>query len=78
MTGTIADPKLIFVAALKAGATNIMIAHNHPSGSLKPSRQDETLTQKIKNAGAFLDINLLDSLIVTSEGYFSFAEEGLL
>jgi DNA repair protein RadC len=78
VTGTVADPRLIFAAALKVNAVSIIIAHNHPSGSLKPSRADEELTQKIKNAGSFLDIKVLDHLIVSSEGYLSFADEGLL
>ncbi len=78
ITGTVADPKIIFVAALKANCTGIVISHNHPSGNLKPSRQDEELTQKIKQAGQLLDITLLDHLIVTLEGYFSFADEGLV
>jgi DNA repair protein RadC len=78
VTGTVADPKLIFVAALKANAVSIIISHNHPSGNLKPSRADEELTQKIKNAGLFLDIKLLDHVIVTTEGYYSFADEGLI
>lgn len=78
VTGTVADPKLIFVAALKANASSIIISHNHPSGNLKPSKQDEQLTQKIKQAGLFLDMQLIDHIIVTSEGYYSFADEGLL
>lgn len=78
ITGTVADPRLIFVAALKANAVGIIISHNHPSCNLKPSRADEELTQKIKNAGKFLDISLLDHIIVSSEGYYSFADEGLL
>jgi len=78
VTGTVADPKLIFVAALTANAVGIIISHNHPGSNLKPSRADEELTQKIKNAGKFLDISLLDHVIVTSEGYYSFADEGLL
>ncbi len=78
VTGTVADPKLIFVAALKANASSLIIAHNHPSGNLKPSRQDEELTAKIKQAGEFLDIKVLDHLIVTPEAYYSFADEGIL
>jgi len=78
VTGTVADPKLIFVAALKANATSIVISHNHPSGNLKPSQADEQLTQKIKQAGQLLDIRLLDHIIITSEGYYSFADEGLI
>ncbi len=57
---------------------NCTLAHNHPSGTLKPSRQDEQLTSKMKEAGSFLDIKVLDHLIVTSESYYSFADEGLL
>jgi DNA repair protein RadC len=77
-TGTVADPKLIFVAALKANASGIIVAHNHPSGNLAPSRSDIDLTHKIKEAGRFLEIQLLDHLIVTPEGYYSFADEGVL
>jgi DNA repair protein RadC len=78
ISGTVADPKLIFMAALKSNASFIVIAHNHPSGNLKPSRQDEELTGKIKEGGKFLDLPLLDHLIVTTEGFYSFANEGLL
>jgi DNA repair protein RadC len=78
ISGTVADPRVIFVAALKANASGIIISHNHPSGNLKPSRQDEDLTQKIKLAGQLLDIKLMDHVIVTTEGYYSFADEGLL
>lgn len=78
ITGTVADPRQIFTAALKANACGLVLAHNHPSGTLKPSRQDEQLTSKMKEAGSFLDIKVLDHLIVTSESYYSFADEGLL
>jgi len=78
ISGTVADPKLIFMAALKSNASFIVIAHNHPSGNLKPSMADEKLTDKIKEAGKFLDLPLLDHLIITDEGFFSFADEGLL
>lgn len=78
VSGTIADPKLIFMAALKANACNIILSHNHPSGNLKPSRADEELTRKIKEAGKYLDIKVIDHIIVTSEGYYSFADEGLI
>lgn len=78
VSGTIADPKLVFMTALKANACYIMAAHNHPSGNLKPSNADETLTTKMKEAGRFLDLPLLDHLIVTAEGYLSFADEGLV
>lgn len=78
ITGTVADPRLIYSAALKVNAVNLILCHNHPSGSLHPSIQDEALTQKIKGAGALLDMNVLDHLIISSEGYYSFADEGLL
>ncbi|HEX2533151.1 MAG TPA: JAB domain-containing protein [Chitinophagaceae bacterium] len=78
ITGTVADPRLIFTAALRVHAVALILAHNHPSGALKPSRADEELTQKIKGAGTFLDIKVLDHLILSSEGYFSFADERLL
>jgi DNA repair protein RadC len=78
ITGTVADPRLILVAALKGCSVSIILAHNHPSGNLKPSRADEDLTTKIKEAARFLDIKVLDHLIVTPEGYYSFADEGLL
>ncbi len=78
VSGTIADPKLAFVAALKANASYIMIAHSHPSGNLKPSKADGELTLKIKEAGKLLDLFLLDHLIITNEGYYSFADEGVL
>lgn len=75
---TIADPKLVLVAAVKTNACKIIISHNHPSGNLKPSRADELLTQKIKLAAEFHDIRLFDHVIVSTEGYFSFSDEGLL
>lgn len=78
VTGTVADPRVIFAAALKANATAIVISHNHPSGNLHPSKDDEELTQKIKQGGQLLDIRLLDHIIVTREGYYSFADEGLI
>jgi DNA repair protein RadC len=78
ITGTIADPRIIFKNALANNATSIVLSHNHPSGNLKPSRQDELLTEKLKQAAQFLDIKVLDHIIVSEEGYFSFAEEGLL
>ena len=78
VTGTVADPKIIFTAALKANACSIILSHNHPSGSLRPSSADQELTKKIKQAGNLLDIRVLDHLIVTNEAYFSFADEGLM
>lgn len=78
ITGTVADPKLIFAAAVKSAACGIIICHNHPSGLIRPSKQDELLSSKIKEAGKFLDINVMDSLIISTETYYSFADEGLL
>ncbi len=78
LTGTVADPRIILKKALETGATSIVLSHNHPSGSLKPSRADEELTQKIRQAAMYLDIKVLDHIIVSDEGYFSFADEGLL
>ncbi|MEO5947649.1 MAG: DNA repair protein RadC, partial [Chitinophagaceae bacterium] len=78
ITGTVADPRVILRRALEKDAVNIILCHNHPSGSLKPSRADEQLTTKIKEAAKFLDITVLDHVIVSEDGYFSFADEGLL
>jgi len=78
VAGTIADPKVIFSAALKANASVIILSHNHPSGNLKPSQADIDLTRKLIAAGSYLDINVIEHIIVTSEGYFSFADEGLM
>ncbi|AKD05770.1 JAB domain-containing protein [Pontibacter korlensis] len=78
VAGTVADPKLVFVAALKACASGVILCHNHPSGNLKPSVADLQLTKKIKQGGELLDIAVLDHIILTSEGYYSLADEGLL
>ncbi|MEI2822685.1 MAG: JAB domain-containing protein [Chitinophagaceae bacterium] len=78
LTGTVADPRLILAAAIKSLAVSIVLSHNHPSGNLKPSRADEELTQKIKAAAAYHDIKVIDHIIITSEGYYSFANEGVL
>lgn len=79
ITGTVADIRLILSVGLKIAATSMIVSHNHPSGSLKPSRADEELTQKLKEAGKVMDIKLLDHLIIEPHGahYFSFADEGL-
>ena len=78
LTGTVADPRIILKIALEQEATSIVLCHNHPSGNLRPSRADEELTQKIKNAAHFLDIVVMDHLIVSEEGFYSFADGGLL
>lgn len=75
--GTIADPKVIYVSALKANAASIILAHNHPSGNLKASDADIELTKKLKNAGLFLDLPILDHIILTKDGFLSFADEYL-
>ena len=79
ITGTLVDVRILFAVILKSLTTSIILAHNHPSGNLKPSEADKQLTNKIKNAGEFLDIKLLDHLIIIPDGdYFSFADEGIL
>ncbi len=78
MTGTLVDVRLVYKKALELGATFLIFAHNHPSGSLKPSTSDMRLTKKLKAAGESLDIKMLDHLIVTQSAYFSFADEGYL
>jgi len=78
ITGTVADPRVILKKALEENAVSLILCHNHPSGSLKPSRADEDLTRKIKEAAGYLDIKVLDHIIVGDDGYYSFADEGLL
>ena len=78
ISGTVADPKVIFQHALLCNASSVILIHNHPSGNLKPSQSDITLTEKIKKAGSFLDIPILDHVIITEDSYFSFADEGIL
>lgn len=78
ITGTVADPRIILKKALEEDAVSIILCHNHPSGSVKPSKADEELTHKIKEAARYLDIKVLDHLIVSDDGYYSFADEGLL
>jgi DNA repair protein RadC len=74
-SGTVVDPKIIFSIALKCLAHGIIICHNHSSGNLNPSETDKALTKKIRLAGQFLDITILDHLIITKEGYFSFTDQ---
>jgi len=78
MTGTVADPKLIFVAALKAAASYIILVHNHPSENLKASTEDIRLTKKLVEGGKLLDILVVDHLIIAKNSYFSFCDEGLI
>jgi DNA repair protein RadC len=78
ISGTVADPKIIFKAALEQFASSIILIHNHPSGNLKPSRADLNLTKKMKHAGELLEIPVLDHIIFGDEGYLSFADDGIL
>tara|TARA_A100000171_G_scaffold20297_2_gene18708 strand:+ start:31975 stop:32421 length:447 start_codon:yes stop_codon:yes gene_type:complete len=78
VTGTLVDAKLVFSVALKCNASAIILTHNHPSGTLKPSQADISLTNKLKEAGTYLDVKVLDHLIITKDGYFSFSDGGLM
>ncbi len=78
ITGTLVDVRLVMKQALELGAVAIILAHNHPSGGLKPSAADKQITQKLKVVGETLDIKVLDHLIITQKEYFSFADEGVL
>jgi DNA repair protein RadC len=76
LTGTVVDPKIVFQAALKANACSIILAHNHPSGQIHPSEADISLTRKMKQAGDIMELQVLDHLIIATEGYMSFADDG--
>ncbi|SNT20219.1 DNA replication and repair protein RadC [Ekhidna lutea] len=78
VSGTVVDAKIIFKRALEETASGLILAHNHPSGNMKPSHEDINLTKRLKEAGRSLDISVLDHLIITDNDYFSFADEGLL
>lgn len=78
ITGTLVDTRIVFKKAMEISATAIILCHNHPSGTLKPSVSDKQLTRKIKEAGALLDVRVLDHLIITQQQYYSFADENLL
>ncbi len=78
LTGTMADLRMIFKEALMLNAPAVVLAHNHPSGSVKPSSQDKSLTRKIAAAGNIMDIKIIDHLIITEHQYYSFADEGLI
>lgn len=78
MSGTIADPKIIFAVALKACASGIILSHSHPSGESSPSEADIRLTRKLAEAGKLLDLQILDHIIVCSDGYYSFMDEGMM
>ncbi len=78
VSGTVVDSKLVFQKLLQFSASSVIFVHNHPSGNLKPSQADINLTEKLRNAGDFLDIVVLDHLILSCDNYFSFADEGLI
>ena len=78
ITGTLVDVRLVLKTALEFGALGLILVHNHPSGTLKPSNQDKEITKKLKTAAQSLDIKVLDHLIVTEKAYFSFADDGIL
>jgi len=78
VSGTIADPKIIFKLALEELACGIVVAHNHPSGNLMPSQSDRDLTKRLKEAGKLLEIQLLDHIIIAGQKYFSFADESII
>lgn len=78
IASSVADVRVVFKTALEHFSTQIIVAHNHPAGSLKPSKEDINITQKIKDAGRLLDIDLLDHLILTQNKYYSFKDEGIL
>lgn len=78
VSGTLADGKIIFKRALEQTASSIILCHNHPSGNLKPSQSDIDLTKKLIEFGKFIDLHVLDHLIITNQGFYSFAEHGLM
>jgi DNA repair protein RadC len=78
VAGTVADPKIIYKMALEELATGLIVAHNHPSGNLQASQSDLDLTKKLKEAGKFLEIQLLDHIIIANQKYLSFADEGMI
>lgn len=78
VSGTVADPKIIFKFALEELASGVIVVHNHPSGNLAASQSDIDLTKKLKEAGKFLEVQLLDHLIIAGQKYYSFADEGII
>ena len=77
-TGTIIDVKVLMTTALKCNAHGVILSHNHPSGNLRPSDMDLAVTKKLVKAGEFLEIKILDHIIVTASGYYSFQDEGVI
>ena len=78
LTGTLVDVRIVMKQALELGAVGLILAHNHPSGTLRPSTQDKSITQKLKRAADALDVKVLDHIIVTQRDYYSFADETIL
>ncbi|MGG7035357.1 MAG: JAB domain-containing protein [Flavobacterium sp.] len=78
ISGTVVDIRIILGVALKCNASCIILVHNHPSGNTEPSEQDKSITKKLKKASELLDLNLLDHLIISTEEYYSFSDNGLL
>ena len=78
ITGTLVDVRMLFKKALELSSVAVILCHNHPSGSLKPSKSDIDLTKKIQQAGKSLDIKILDHLLITEKAYFSFADSKLI
>jgi DNA repair protein RadC len=78
VAGTLVDPKILFEIALKANASGIILCHNHPSGNLKPSQEDLNITKKRVEGGRLLNLLVMDHLILTAHGYYSFGDEGLI
>lgn len=78
IAGTVVDAKMVFKPAVEHSASSVILCHNHPSGNPQPSHEDITLTKKLRDAGAHLDVKVIDHIIITDSSYFSFADEGLL
>ena len=78
VSGTYVDPKVVFAVALKGNASGIILAHNHPSGSVRPSEADIKLTKRLVECGKLLDINVWDHIILSEESYYSFADDGVM
>ena len=78
VSGTVVDPRIIFKMAIEELASGLIVAHNHPSGNLTASQSDIELTQRLREAGKFLEIPVLDHLIICGKNYLSFADEGML
>ena len=76
LTGTVVDVRMVLATALKCGATSLILSHNHPSGNLFPSKTDDKFTKQINNACEIMEIKLLDHLIITTDGYYSYADQG--